>query len=156
MPVNLVRTCQYSDRHSMMTQGNWLPLYHCSGPGLLDIVGLRSMEALKAANVALSSLTAVIVFLIARKRGPATGLAATSFYSFNLVAIPVSGWATPETMATFFVLLGYAMLFEFKSPPKGRFWIAALALGPAATVRYEAWLVIGLLFSFVLAKQDYA
>src|SRR5947209_17141370 len=69
--ANLASTGQYWDRHSMMTQGNWLPLYHFSGAGLLDIVGLRSMEALKAANVALSSLTAVIVFLIARKRGPA-------------------------------------------------------------------------------------
>ena len=152
--ANLASTGQYWDRHSMMTQGNWLPLYHFFGAGLLDIVGLRSMEALKAANVALSSLTAVIVFLIARKRGPAIGLAATSFYSFNLVAIAVSGWATPETMATFFVLLGYAMLFEFKSPPKGRFWIAALALGLAVTVRYEAWLVIVLLFAFVLANKD--
>src|SRR5438552_15201726 len=117
----------------MMTQGNWLPLYHFSGAGLLDIVGLRSMEALKAANVALSSLTAGIVFLIARKRGPAIGLAATSFYSFNLLAIAVSGWATPETTATLFLRRGYAMLLEFKSPPKRRVWIAALALGLPST-----------------------
>ena len=26
--ANLVQTGQYWDRHSMMTQGNWLPLYH--------------------------------------------------------------------------------------------------------------------------------
>src|SRR5437773_12021256 len=110
----------------MMTQGNWLPLYHFFGAGLLDIVDLRSMEALKAANVALSSLTAVIVFLIARKRGPAIGLAATSFYSCNLVAIAVSGCATPESMAMFFGLLGYAMLCELMSPPTGRCWMAGL------------------------------
>src|SRR2546427_3837305 len=125
--ANLASTGQYWDRHSMMTQGNWLPLYHFFGAGLLDIVGLRSMEALKAANIGLSSLTSLIVFLIARKRGLAIGLAATGFYSLNLVAIAVSGSATPHTMATFFVLLGYAMLLEFKSAPKGRFLIVALA-----------------------------
>src|SRR5256885_6781560 len=154
--ANLASTGQYWDRHSMMTQGNWLPLYHFFGAGLLDIVGLRSMEALKAANIGLSSLTSLIVFLIARKRGLAIGLAATGFYSLNLVAIAVSGWATPETMATFFVLLGYAMLFEFESLPNGRFWIAGLALGLAAMVRYEAWLVIGLLLVFSVVVKGNA
>src|SRR5437879_5151116 len=28
---NLLQTGQYWDRHSMMTQGNWLPLYHFWG-----------------------------------------------------------------------------------------------------------------------------
>src|SRR5206468_11578407 len=31
--ANLASTGQYWDRHSMMTQGNWLPLYHFSGAG---------------------------------------------------------------------------------------------------------------------------
>jgi hypothetical protein len=152
--ANLASTGQYWDRHSMMTQGNWLPLYHFFQAGVLDISGLRSMEALKAANIAISSLTTAIVFLIARKRGPIVALAATSFYSLNLISIAVSGWATPETMASFFALLGYAMLFEFKSPPKGRFWIAALVLCLAVTVRYEAWLIIGLLLIFSTAIKD--
>src|SRR5436309_14307255 len=84
--ANLASTGQYWDRHSMMTQGNWLPLYHFSGAGLLEIVGLMSMEALMSANVALSSLTSVVVCLIDRKRDPSVGLGGGSLYSFNVFA----------------------------------------------------------------------
>src|SRR2546425_11091649 len=68
--ANLASTGQYWDRHSMMTQGNWLPLYHFFGAGVLEVAGLRSMSALKDADNVLSSLTSFLVFFLARKRGP--------------------------------------------------------------------------------------
>src|SRR5437016_5957278 len=126
--ANLVSTGQYWDRHSMMTQGNWLPLYHFFAAGVLKLAGLRSINALKAANVVLSSLTAVTIFLASRKRGPIIALAATGFFSFNLIDIVVSGWATAETLTSFLVLVGYAMLFQATRPRVGRIWIAAAAL----------------------------
>src|SRR5256885_14168794 len=57
--ANLVSTGQYWDRHSMMTQGNWLPLYHFFAAGVLKLAGLRSIHALKAAHGVLARLTAV-------------------------------------------------------------------------------------------------
>src|SRR3989441_3342516 len=85
--ANLVSTDQYWDRHSMMTQGNWLPLYHFFAAGVLKLAGLRSINALKAANVVLSSSTAVLVFLIARREGPTVVLAASAFFSFSFIDI---------------------------------------------------------------------
>src|SRR5438445_4490352 len=61
--ANLVQTGQYWDRHSMMTQGNWLPLYHFFAAAVLEMGGLQSMDALKDANIALSGRTAFAVFL---------------------------------------------------------------------------------------------
>jgi 4-amino-4-deoxy-L-arabinose transferase-like glycosyltransferase len=148
--ANLASTGQYWDRHSMMTQGNWLPLYHFFGSGVLEIAGLRSMSALKDANIALSTLTSLLVFFVARKRGPLIALAATSFFTFNFIDVVVSGWATGESLATFLVLLGYAMLFQFNGIRSRRFWIAGIALALAVMVRYEAWLVVGLLIVFLL------
>jgi 4-amino-4-deoxy-L-arabinose transferase-like glycosyltransferase len=139
----------------MMTQGNWLPLYHFYGAGLLEIFGLRSMGALKDANIVLSSLTSLLVFFVARKRGPLIGLAATSFFTFNFIDVVVSGWATGESLATFLVLLGYAMLFQFDGRTSKRFWIAGLALGLAVMVRYEAWLIVGLLMVFLLVARKH-
>ncbi|OLB13470.1 MAG: hypothetical protein AUH07_06120 [Gemmatimonadetes bacterium 13_2_20CM_70_9] len=148
--ANLVSTGQYWDRHSMMTQGNWLPLYHFFAAGVLKLAGLRSINALKAANVVLSSLTAVTIFLASRKRGPIIALAATGFFSFNLIDIVVSGWATAETLTSFLVLVGYAMLFQATRPRVGRIWIAAAALALAVMTRYEAWLIVCLMLIYIV------
>ena len=148
--ANLVSTGQYWDRHSMMTQGNWLPLYHFFAAGVLELAGLRSIDALKAANVVLSSLTAVTIFLASRKRGPIIALAATGFFSFNLIDIVVSGWATAETLTSFLVLVGYAMLFQATRPRVGRIWIAAAALALAVMTRYEAWLIVCLMLIYIV------
>src|SRR2546422_6206957 len=64
--ANLVQTGQYWDRHSMMTQGNWLPLYHFFAAAVLKVGGLQSMDALKDANIAISGLTALAIFFVSR------------------------------------------------------------------------------------------
>ncbi|HKZ23000.1 MAG TPA: hypothetical protein VJ224_01165, partial [Thermoplasmata archaeon] len=51
--ANLVATGEYWDRHSMMTQGNWLPLYHFFGAGVLGVAGIHNIAALKLANIVL-------------------------------------------------------------------------------------------------------
>src|SRR5881628_2551305 len=152
--ANLVSTGQYWDRHSMMTQGNWLPLYHFFAAGVLELGGLRSMDALKSVNVALSSLTALVVFLVSRRRGPIVALAATGFFSFNLIDIVVSGWATAETLASFLVLVGYAMLFPETQAPGRRTWIAAAALALAVMTRYEAWLIVSLMLIYIVLIES--
>jgi len=153
--ANLASTGQYWDRHSMMTQGNWLPLYHFFGAGVLEVAGLRSMGALKDANIVISSLTSLLVFFISRKRGPLIALAATSFFTFNFIDVVVSGWATGESLATFLTLLGYAMLFQFDGRTSRRYWVAGFALGLAVLVRYEAWLIVGLLVVFILFARKH-
>src|SRR2546422_160707 len=152
--ANLVSTGQYWDRHSMMTQGNWLPLYHFVGAGVLELAGQRSMAALKATNIVISSLTSLLVFLIARREGPTVGLAASAFFSFSFIDIVVSGWATAESLATFMVLLGYAGLFTFQDLGDKRYWVAGAALTLAALTRYEVWLIVGLLMPFLFLQKD--
>src|SRR2546425_13034508 len=98
--ANLVTTGQYWDRHSMMTQGNWLPLYHFVGAGVLGLTGVRNMEALKPTNIVLSSLTALLVFLVTRPEGPIVSLAATAFFSFCFIELVVSRGALAEYSAT--------------------------------------------------------
>ena len=152
--ANLVSTGQYWDRHSMMTQGNWLPLYHFVSAGVLEFAGLHNMEALKATNIVISSLTSLLVFLIARREGPTVGLAASAFFSFSFIDIVVSGWATAESLATFMVLLGYAGLFTFQDLGDKRYWVAGAALTLAALTRYEVWLIVGLLMPFLFLQKD--
>jgi uncharacterized membrane protein len=152
--ANLASTGQYWDRHSMMTQGNWLPLFHFAAAGVLELAGLYNMVAVKAINIVLSSLTALLVFAIARRDGPIAGLAATSFFSFTFIDIVVSGWATAESLATVLVLLAYAAIFHFHGLGNKRYWIAAAALALATLTRYEAWLIVGLLVLFVLIRKD--
>jgi len=152
--ANLGSTGQYWDRHSMMTQGNWLPLFHFGAAGVLELAGLYSMVALKATNIVLSSLTALLVYVIARRDGPIVGLAATSFFSFSFIDIVVSGWATAESLATFLVLLGYAAVFHLDGRGNKRYWIAGAALALATLTRYEVWLIVGLLVAFLLIRKD--
>jgi len=149
--ANLVETGQYWDRHSMMTQGNWLPLYHFFAAGVLGLGGLRSMDALKGANIAVSALTDLTVFLVSRKRGPMIALAATGFFSFNFIDIVVSGWATAETLACFLVLVSYAMLFQgATSYSSRRIWIGSAALALAVMTRYEAWMIVSLMVIYLV------
>jgi hypothetical protein len=152
--ANLASTGQYWDRHSMMTQGNWLPLLHFVDAGVLELAGLYNMLALKATNIFLSSLTALLVYAIARREGPIVGLAAFGFFSLNFIDIVVSGWATAESLVTLLVLLGYAGLFQFDGLRGKRYWIAGAALAFAVVTRYEAWLIVGLLVVFLLIRKD--
>src|SRR2546430_3667091 len=152
--ANLVSTGQYWDRHSMMTQGNWLPLYHFVSAGVLEFAGLHNMEALKATNIIISSLTSLLVFLIARREGPTVSLAASAFFSFSFIDIVVSGWATAESLATFLVLLGYGGLFSFQELGDKRYWVAGAALTLATLTRYEVWLIVGLLVLCLLLRKD--
>src|SRR5438093_5400997 len=138
----------------MMTQGNWLPLYHFFAAAVLEMGGLQSMDALKDANIALSGLTALAVFLVSRERGRTIALAAAGFFSFNLIDIVVSGWATAETLASFLVLVGYAMLFQETQPPGRRTWIAAAALALAVMTRYEAWLIVSLMLIYIVLIES--
>ncbi len=148
--ANLVQTGQYWDRHSMMTQGNWLPLYHFFAAAVLEMGGLQSMDALKDANIALSGLTALAVFLVSRERGRTIALAATGFFSFNFIDIVVSGWATAETLASLLVLVGYAMLFQTTRLTTNRIWIGSAAFALAVMTRYEAWIIVCLMTIYVV------
>jgi len=47
------------------------------------------------------------------------------------------------------------MLFQFNGRTSRRFWIAGLALGLAVMVRYEAWLIVGLLTVFLLVARKH-
>ncbi len=151
--ANLLQTGQYWDRHSMMTQGNWLPLYHVWGAAVLAAAGWHSLEALKFANILLSSLTAGLVYAVGRRTNAAVGIAAGAFFSLNFIDIVVSGWSTAESLAVFLVFLGYACLFRFDpSRPRNR-WIGTAAMTLAVVTRYEAWLVVGLVAVFAIATQ---
>lgn len=149
--ANLLSTGQYWDRHSMMTQGNWLPLYHFFGSAVLSIGGLRNLDALKLANIVVSGATAVLLFQIGRKRSAFVGFAAMAFFSFNFIDVVVSGWSTAESLTTFLVLLGYASLFYFNRTRPTVKWLGAIAFALAVMSRYEAWLAVGLvaLFAFI-------
>jgi 4-amino-4-deoxy-L-arabinose transferase-like glycosyltransferase len=150
--ANLLETGQYWDRHSMMTQGNWLPLYHVYGTAVLAVGGWHNMEALKGANIVLSVLIMLLVFGMTRKDGISVAFAASAFLALNFIDVIVSGWATAESLATFLILLGYASLFEFGG--SGNRWraVAAASFGLAVLTRYEAWLVVGLLVGFALFR----
>ena len=151
---NLLQTGQYWDRHSMMTQGNWLPLYHFWGAAVLATAGWHNLDALKFANILLSSLTTGLVYLVGRKTSAAVGLAAAAFLSLNFIDTVVSGWSTAESLAVFLVFLGYACLFRFDPARPRNKWIGAAALTLAVLTRYEAWLVVGLIAVFMIATQN--
>ena len=149
--ANLVSTGEYWDRHSMMTQGNWLPLYHFAGAGVLAVAGLYNIAALKIANIVLSSVTAILIFLLLRRHGLVVAFAGLAFFTFNFIDVVVSGWSTAESLLTFLVVLGYGSLFHFRLSRNRHLAIAAAALALAVATRYEAWFValLILLFSFV-------
>jgi 4-amino-4-deoxy-L-arabinose transferase-like glycosyltransferase len=151
---NLLQTGQYWDRHSMMTQGNWLPLYHFWGAAVLATAGWHSLEALKFANILLSSVTIGLVYAVGRRTTATVGLAAAAFLSLNFIDIVVSGWATTESLAVLLVFLGYACLFRFDASRPRNQWIGAAALTLAALTRYEAWLVVGLIVAFLFATRN--
>jgi 4-amino-4-deoxy-L-arabinose transferase-like glycosyltransferase len=138
----------------MMTQGNWLPLYHFVAAAVLQLAGWHNMEALKGANMVISVLSAILVFGIARKHGLGIGVAATAFVAMNFIDVVVSGWATAESLATFLVLLGYALLFVFETGGRRRHVIAAVSFGLAVMTRYEAWLIVALLIGFALVRPS--
>ena len=146
--ANVVQTGQYWDRFSMMTHGNWLPAYHFFGAAVLLVSGVRNMEALRVANIALSSLTGLLVLYMGRRQSLFVAVAAFAFFALNFIDIAVSGEATAEPLTTFLFVLGYVGLF---SPPReSRLWsgIAALSFGLAAMTRYEAWLGMTLLVAY--------
>jgi hypothetical protein len=149
--ANLVATGEYWDRHSMMTQGSWLPLYHFFGAGVLGVAGIHNIAALKLTNIVLSTLTAILVFFVLRRHGLLLALAGTAFFSFNFIDVVVSGWSTAESLLLFLVVLGYGSLFHLRLSRNRHLAIAAAALALAVATRYEAWLVALLLvlFSFV-------
>jgi len=151
--ANLVRTGQYWDRFSMMTHGNWLPLYHFLGAGLLALTGLRNFDALKVGNIALSTVTAALVFAVGHRRSSFAGFAALAFFSFNLIDVAVSGEATSEELAAFLVFLSYAATFVFRDSIRCSLGLAATALLLAAMTRYEAWLAVVLLVGYALVSQ---
>ena len=154
--ANLVETGQYWDRFSMMTHGNWLPLYHFFGAGLLVSTGLRNFDALKWGNIALSIVTAALVFAVGRRRSSFVGFAALTFFSFNLIDIAVSGEATAEQLAAFLVFLSYAATFVFRDSIRWSLGVAATALLLATMTRYEAWLAVVLLVAYALVNRPKA
>ena len=151
--ANLVTTGEYWDRHSMMTQGSWLPIYHFLGAGVLGVAGVWNFSALKGANLLLSSATGVLVYVLGRRSGTAVGLAALSFFTLNFVDVVVSGWATAESLTGFLVLLGYSCLFAFDAARPRNRAIAAAAFLLAAMTRYEAWVVVALAAAFLAMRR---
>jgi len=150
---NLLTTGQYWDRHSMMTNGNWLPLYHFFGAGVLLLAGPRNFAALKSASIALSAATAGLVFLASRKQSLFAAFAGMTFFSLNFIDVVISGWTTAESLGTFLVFLAYVSLFWFQgSRPRNR-WIAAIALALAVMTRYEAWVVATLFVVHALVRK---
>jgi len=153
--ANLVATGEYWDRHSMMTQGNWLPLYHFFGAGVLGVAGIHNIAALKLANIVLSTLTAILVFFVLRRHGLLLALAGTAFFSFNFIDVVVSGWSTAESLATFLTFLGYAAIFHARGGGEAPLLLGSVALALAVMTRYEAWLVVVLLLVYVLASSRF-
>ena len=149
--ANLVSTGEYWDRHSMMTQGNWLPLYHFAGAGVLAVAGLYNIAALKIANIVLSSVTAILIFLLFRRHGLVVAFAGLAFFTFNFIDVVVSGWSTAESLLTFLVVLGYGSLFHLRLSRNRHLAIAATAFALAVATRYEAWFVVLLLLVFAFA-----
>lgn len=153
--ANLVQTGQYWDRFSMMTHGNWLPFYHFFGAAVLLLTGLRNMEALRLANIALSGLTGVLVVYLGRRHSLSVAVAAFAFFGLNFIDIAVSGEATAEPLATFLFVLGYIGLFV--PPRESRFWwgVAGVSFALAAMTRYEVWLAVVLLVGYAfLGRHD--
>jgi len=150
--ANLLLTGEYWDRHSMMTQGNWLPLYHFLSAGVLAATGLYNLAAMKSVNIGLSLLTAGLVFWVGWRRNLAVGIVATAFLAFNFIDVVISGWSTAESLATLLVFLGYAALFRADATQAKFTWIAAAAFGLAVLARYEAWLVVAVVVLFALTR----
>ncbi len=151
--ANLAETGQYWDRFSMMTHGNWLPLYHFVGAATLLVAGLQNFGALKLVNIALSMGTAGLVFYVGNLRSRAVGFAGMAFFSADFIDMVISGWATSEALVTFLVFLGVAALFMFPGSTKRNRTIAAASLLLAAMTQYEAWLVVTLLVGYGLLRK---
>lgn len=153
--ANLASTGQYWDPFSMMTHGNWLPLYHFAGAGVLLVAGIRDLEALKLVNIALSTATAGLVFYVGNLKSRAVGFAAMAFFSANFIDVVISGWSTAEALGTFLVFLGIVALLEFPVSTRRNRAIAAASLLLAVMTLYEAWAVIVLLFGYAfLVKRE--
>lgn len=150
--ANVVATGEYWDRHSMMTQGNWLPLYHLIGAATLAAAGLQNFAAMKFLNIVLSAATALLVFWVARKVSVMVAVAATMFFVLNFIDVVVSGWSTAESLAAFLVFLGYAVLFRRNDGSRAFLVIGGLALGLAVLARYEAWLVVVVVLMFAIMR----
>lgn len=150
--ANLLETGEYWDRHSMMTQGNWLPLYHFFSAGILAIAGIHNHFSLIVANIALSALTTVLVFRLARREGITVALLAAGLFAVNFIDTIVSGWSVAESLGTFLLVLGYGFLFVWRLPRDRHLWIAASAFALAVLTRYEIWLLSAFLLLYVLLR----
>lgn len=155
--ANLAETGQYWDRHSMMTQGNWLPFYDFFAAAWLLLFGLHNIGILKLVNLGLVVGTVLLTYRIGAAEGSKVGLLAAAFLALNPVTIVVGTWTTPDTLAVFAGYAAYLLLFISTADRRMRLAGASLALLVGVATRYELWAFFALLLVFLSAHglRDY-
>ncbi|TLZ44408.1 MAG: hypothetical protein E6K19_04625 [Methanobacteriota archaeon] len=135
----LLETGTYSNRFSLMTQGNWLPGYTFFATGLIAVAGTHIMPLMKAANILFSLETTGLIYGLVRPRGRiAAGLAAALF-ALSPADIVISSFATPEALALLATFAGVVVLERRPVAQRKPIMIAALAFLVGSTLRYEVW-----------------
>ncbi len=149
----MLGTGQYFASFSAMTHGNWLPLYDFGVAGVMRVFGDHVMDVLKATSLLFSLGTMALVYRIARGHSVAAAWAAAGFFAFAPSAILAGSMALPEAATGFTLLGGYYLLFHSRAPERWRYALAAVALAAAVALRYEAWLFVGLMLAYFMAKR---
>jgi|GEM_PF-623988 len=129
-----------ADPHDLAVHWVWLPLFHYLQVPLIAVGG--TMQDVRWANVALSAATPLLLFAYvlrtarsgeSRIAPEAVALVAALFAAACPIAMQMGTTAQPEPLFALLVL-GVAMAFE-----RRRYVTAAVLLGAATMLRYEAW-----------------
>lgn len=148
--ANLRDSGVLDDRISGMTGGNWLPMYYYVAAGALLASGSSSIFILKGLGIAFSLTTMLFIFLIGERWRRHAGVVAAFLFALNPLDILLSSMSLPDGLAL--ALVSAALyLFIFHPGKKAPLLLAGVLLAAAAATRYEAWVIIPLVFAFVVS-----
>jgi cellulose synthase/poly-beta-1,6-N-acetylglucosamine synthase-like glycosyltransferase len=126
-------------------EDTWLPGYHVLGAGVLHVVGLWQLGALKVMGALFGAVTAACVYAIAPNRRQAR--LAAALLVLNPVFLFTSGSAVVEPMLT--ALLSAAALAAMRE----RFKLAALLGALAVVTSTKAWIFVGAAAAFAVVES---
>jgi cellulose synthase/poly-beta-1,6-N-acetylglucosamine synthase-like glycosyltransferase len=141
MAANLAATGQLRDPIFGM-QDTWLPLYHVIAAGVLSLLGLWQLGALKILGACFGLATLACTYRIAPSRSQ--GRLAALLLLLNPVFLFTSGSAVVEPLLAA-LLTGGAL-----AAVRGRMKLAALMAALACTTSTKAWIWVGGAAAFAL------
>jgi cellulose synthase/poly-beta-1,6-N-acetylglucosamine synthase-like glycosyltransferase len=126
-------------------EDTWLPGYHVLAAAILRVVGLRQIDALRLAGVAMGLVTLALVYRLAPN--PRQGRLAVALLALNPVFLFTTSATVAEPLVT--ALLSGAALAAARSRMK----LAALLAVLACATATKAWIWIGAVAAFVVTEQ---